>query len=114
MPIAEPRATARRLHFAGWTLDSGSRTLIHPGGQTSHLNRSTLALLLAFLEHPGMTLSRERLSAVLQREYTAYDRLIDVHVSRIRRLLGRHADGGPYIRTLRSEGYVFVVPVRAE
>ncbi|PKO89396.1 MAG: hypothetical protein CVU18_04125 [Betaproteobacteria bacterium HGW-Betaproteobacteria-12] len=113
-PLAEPVPAGRRLRFAGWTLDTGNRTLHHPDGQATRLSRSAHALLTAFLEHPFETLSRERLSSALLRDYTADDRLIDVHVSQIRRRLGRRNDGGAYIRTLRSEGYVFIVPVDVE
>ncbi len=70
-------------------------------------------LLLAFLEHPYETLSREHLSRTLKREYMPYDRIIDVHVSQIRRTLGKQADGSSFIKTLRSQGYVFVADVEA-
>jgi two-component system OmpR family response regulator len=40
-----------------------------------------------------------------------YDRIIDVHVSQIRRILGQQADGSGFIKTLRSQGYVFIAPV---
>ncbi|HLO62505.1 MAG TPA: helix-turn-helix domain-containing protein, partial [Azonexus sp.] len=56
-------------------------------------------------------LSREQLSRVLHREYLPYDRIIDVHVSQLRRTLGQQADGSGFIKTLRSQGYVFVVDV---
>jgi two-component system OmpR family response regulator len=42
-----------------------------------------------------------------------YDRIIDVHVSQIRRTLGKQADGSSFIKTLRSQGYVFVADVEA-
>ncbi|KAB2928390.1 MAG: winged helix-turn-helix transcriptional regulator [Dechloromonas sp.] len=100
-----------RLRFADWTLDTGSNTLLDRRGQATHLGTSPLALLTAFVQHPFLPLTREQLFAVLGREYLAYDRLIDVHISQIRRVLGRCADGSSYIRTLRSEGYVFIVPV---
>ena len=66
---------------------------------------------MAFLEHPFEPLSREQLSRVLKREYIPYDRIIDVHVSQIRRILGNQPDGTGFIKTLRSQGYVFVAPV---
>ncbi len=107
------RADLRRLHFGEWTLDTASRELIHASQATTPLGVSGYALLLAFLEHPYETLSREHLSRTLKREYMPYDRIIDVHVSQIRRTLGKQADGSSFIKTLRSQGYVFVADVEA-
>ena len=106
-------ADLRRLHFGEWTLDTASRELIHASQATTPLGVSGYALLLAFLEHPYETLSREHLSRVLKREYMPYDRIIDVHVSQIPRTLGKQADGSSFIKTLRSQGYVFVADVEA-
>jgi len=105
------RNDMRRLHFGDWTLDTASRELTRPGEAPAALGVSGYALLLAFLEHPFETLSREHLSRVLKREYMPYDRIIDVHVSQIRRTLGKQADGTSFIKTLRSQGYVFVADV---
>lgn len=107
------RNDLRRLHFGDWTLDTASRELTHPTRAATSLGVSGYALLLAFLEHPFETLSREHLSRVLRREYMPYDRIVDVHVSQIRRALGTQADGSSFIKTLRSQGYVFVAEVDA-
>ena len=107
------RSDMRRLHFGNWTLDTASRELTRDGKPHASLGVSGYALLLAFLEHPFQTLSREHLSRVLKREYMPYDRIIDVHVSQIRRALGKQADGSSFIKTLRSQGYVFVAEVVA-
>lgn len=107
------RSELRRLRFGDWTLDTASRELTRTGKAPTSLGVSGYALLLTFLEHPFETLSREHLSRVLKREYMPYDRIIDVHVSQIRRVLGKQADGSSFIKTLRSQGYVFVAEVEA-
>lgn len=107
-----PRSEARCLQFGPWTLNTASRELTHREGQSSPLGVSAFALLHAFLENPFAPLSREQLSRVLKREYVAYDRIIDVHVSQIRRILGKQADGNGFIKTLRSQGYVFIADVQ--
>ncbi|MBK6356618.1 MAG: response regulator transcription factor [Betaproteobacteria bacterium] len=106
-----PRGEMRRLQFGNWTLDTASRELSLAGSQATPLGVSGFALLAAFLEHPFEALSREQLSRVLKREYVPYDRIIDVHVSQIRRILGKQADGSHFIKTLRSQGYVFIAQV---
>ena len=110
---AAPRVDIRRLRFGQWTLDTASRELTSDDGTPVSLGVSGYALLSTFLAHPFETLSREELSRVLKREYVAYDRIIDVHVSQIRRILGTQADGSQFIKTLRSQGYVFIAPVES-
>jgi two-component system OmpR family response regulator len=107
------RSEMRRLHFGDWTLDTASRELSRAGNPATPLGVSGYALLVAFLEQPFEALSREHLSRVLKREYVPYDRIIDVHVSQIRRILGKQADGSSFIKTLRSQGYVFIAQVEA-
>jgi DNA-binding response OmpR family regulator len=105
------RNEVRRINFGHWTLNTASRELTDADGKPAPLGVSAFALLSAFLEHPFEPLSREHLSRVLNREYIPYDRIIDVHVSQIRRILGKQSDGSSYIKTLRSQGYVFVSSV---
>ncbi|AXS80709.1 response regulator transcription factor [Dechloromonas sp. HYN0024] len=105
------RGDQRRLRFGNWTLDTASRELAMTGAAATPLGVSAFALLAAFLERPFEPLSREHLSRVLKREYIPYDRIIDVHVSQIRRILGKQADGSGFIKTLRSQGYVFIAEV---
>jgi two-component system, OmpR family, response regulator len=108
---SQARGEMRRLHFGNWKLDTASRELSLIDGQPAPLGVSGFALLVAFLEHPFEPLSREQLSRVLKREYVPYDRIIDVHVSQIRRILGKQPDGSAFIKTLRSQGYVFIAQV---
>jgi len=100
-----------RLSFGSWTLDTATRRLTDGAGQAAPLGVSGFALLSTFLEHPFQPLSREQLSRALNREYVPYDRIVDVHVSQIRRTLGQQADGSSFIKTLRSQGYVFTAAV---
>lgn len=108
-----PRLDARRINFGHWTLDTASRELTDTNGIPAPLGVSAFALLSAFLERPFEPLSREHLSQVLKREYVPYDRIIDVHVSQIRRTLGKQTDGSSFIKTLRSQGYIFVAAVES-
>lgn len=107
------RNEVRQLRFGQWTLNTASRELTDNSGQTAPLGVSAFALLSAFLEHPFKPLSREQLSLALKREYIPYDRIIDVHISQIRRTLGKQADGSSFIKTLRSQGYVFIAEVES-
>jgi two-component system response regulator CpxR len=71
------------------------------------LTSAEFALLEAFLREPGRVLSREHLTeSVLGRKLGPFDRVIDVHVSNLRRKLGVPHDG-QRIKAVRGSGYLF-------
>lgn len=70
---------------------------------------NVLAYLLA---NAGQVVSKEQLSKwVLHRKLGAYDRAIDVHVSRVRQKLAHHLGSQTCIKTLRGSGYQFIKDV---
>jgi DNA-binding response OmpR family regulator len=72
------------------------------------------ALLEILLRAPGRILTREQLTeSVLGRELGPFDRVIDVHVSNVRRKLGP-AQGGERIKSVRGSGYLFVARSEAD
>lgn len=105
-PVPEMAAEYR---FAGFRLHPESRELVGPGGETVRLSRSEQRLLLAFLQHPGRTLSRDRLLELCEPHgEDIFDRAIDVRVLRLRRRLG---EAGALIVTECGEGYRFAAAV---
>jgi two-component system response regulator CpxR len=67
------------------------------------------ALLETLLRDAGHIVTREQLTEmVLGRKLGAFDRVIDVHISNLRKKLGR-ANGEERIKSVRGSGYVFVV-----
>jgi DNA-binding response OmpR family regulator len=73
-----------------------------------HLTSVEFSLLEVFMREPGHILSREQLTeAVLGRKLGPFDRVIDVHVSNLRRKLGVAQDG-QRIKAVRGSGYLFV------
>jgi two-component system response regulator CpxR len=72
------------------------------------------ALLEIFLRAAGRILTREQLTeSVLGRKLGPFDRVIDVHVSNVRRKLGP-AQGGERIKSVRGSGYLFVARSEAD
>ena len=68
-------------------------------------------LLLALARVPGRVKSREQLLLeVAERDFEAFDRSIDVHISSIRRKLGDDAKSPKWVQTVRSVGYRLVKP----
>lgn len=105
-------APPRAFEFEGWRLDPARRELRNPSRVIIDLSAGEYDLLLAFLEAPQRVLSRDQLmDAARQRAPTAFDRSIDVQVSRLRRKIGA-ADGSEgFIKTVRGAGYMFVPAV---
>jgi DNA-binding response OmpR family regulator len=67
-------------------------------------------LLETLLHHAGQVVTREQLTeAVLGRKLGPFDRVIDVHVSNVRRKLTHASDAGERIKAIRGAGYLFVV-----
>ena len=96
--------------FHGWQMDTVARELIDPSGVLMGLTDGEFALLRAFIERPRRVLSRETiLEAARGPNAGAFDRAIDVQISRLRRKL--RAAGDEMIRTVRNEGYMFLPSV---
>jgi two-component system OmpR family response regulator len=102
-----PAPASEIYGFDGWRIDLGSHELFDPNGVLVGLTDGEFAVLRVFIERPRRVLSREALlQAARGPDSDAYDRAIDVQVSRLRRKL--RAGGDEIIRTVRNEGYLFV------
>jgi two-component system OmpR family response regulator len=102
------------LRFAGWKIDLTGRALYDPRNAIVALSDGEFRLLRAFVEHPRRVLTRDQLLNYARGvETDIYDRAIDVQISRLRRKLGLAGGSAPseIIRTVRSEGYMFVPAV---
>ena len=98
--------------FAGWKLDLVRRELRSPDGVVVALSGGEFMLLQALVERPQRILTRdELLDSARGPDSDAYDRAIDVQISRLRRKLLDNSGGPELIRTVRNEGYMFDAPV---
>lgn len=96
------------LQFGPYTLAVGRRQLKR-GDEIIALTNAEFALLRVLASHPRQPLSRERLLELARgREYDAFDRSIDVQVSRLRKLLEADPAKPCLIQTVWGFGYVFV------
>jgi two-component system OmpR family response regulator len=106
------RPVANVYEFAGWLLNASRRTLTSPAGALTDLTSGEFDLLLAFLEHPQRVLTRDQLLDLARgRMSQAYDRSIDVQISRLRRKIEADPQDPAFIKTIRNEGYFFTAPV---
>jgi two-component system OmpR family response regulator len=101
------------LAFAGWRADLDARVLTDPQGDLVLLSDGEFRLLRAFVEHPRRVLSRDQLLDYARgADSEHYDRAIDVQISRLRRKLAAGDAATELIRTVRSEGYMFLPMVQ--
>lgn len=123
--LARVRAVLRRrgearssesagCEFDGWRLDLLRRELRSPQQAVVNLSAGEFALLRAFVERPQRVLTRDQLLDYARGpDSEAYDRAIDVQISRLRRKLGDgDAGGADLIRTVRNEGYMFTARIQ--
>ncbi|MCE1114604.1 MULTISPECIES: response regulator [Pseudomonas] len=109
-----PRAEAVRplIGFAGWQLDVTCRELRSPAQVMIPLSGAEFDLLVVFLEHPQRILTREQLIDLTRGQgHDAFDRSIDVQVSRLRRKIEPDSKRPDLIRTVRNGGYLFTAKV---
>ncbi|WDY60000.1 response regulator [Pseudomonas sp. PSKL.D1] len=105
-------STRTQFEFSGWLLDAMRRELRSPEGVMIPLSTGEFELLRVFVEHPRRVLSRQQLLDLARgASHEAYDRSIDVQVSRLRRKLETDSGDEPLIRTLRNVGYLFTAHV---
>lgn len=109
---ANGAASGEVFAFEGWRLEASSRAFTNPQGEAVELSAGEYDLLTAFLKHPQRVLSRDFLMDWTKgREATAFDRSVDVMLSRLRRKLGDDSAAPRFIRTIRNGGYLFAAPV---
>lgn len=122
--LARLRSVLRRsvITAAGADTRPATRTLgpiwVDPSTRTATLDEAPLTLtkvefdlLLTLIEAPGRVRSREQLLlAAADRDFEAFDRSIDVHVSSLRKKLGDDPKTPRFIETIRGIGYRMLSP----
>lgn len=109
--IGAPQAEQASMRFGRFCFDPATRQLLD-GESPVKLTSGEFAVLAALVAHPFETLSRERLIALARgREHEAFDRSIDVMVSRLRRCIEDDPRQPRWLQTVWGEGYVFVPQV---
>ena len=110
--LRAPVDTSRLVAFGDWSLDTTQRHLVDATGTMVSLSGAEYRLLRVFLDHPQRVLNRDQLLDLTQgREADAFDRSIDLLISRLRQRLRDDAREPQYIKTVRNEGYVFCAAI---
>ena len=114
--LARLRAILRRakghqesdlMCFGRLEIDVGAR-VVRLDGELCPLTSHQFALLLVLARHAGRVLSRDVIMDLLSSEpLEAFDRSIDVHISRIRAAIEDDPKNPRRVITVRGAGYVF-------
>ena len=111
-PNLRPVQQARWLAFGDWLLDTTARHLVDDQGTLVLLTGGEYRLLRVLMEHAQRVLTRDQLLNLTQgRDADPFDRSIDLLISRLRQRLRDGSREPRYIKTVRSEGYVFCAEV---
>jgi DNA-binding response OmpR family regulator len=105
-------AEAPRSRFVagGLVVDFDAREVTVDGRRVV-LTHHEFELLAALAHASGRVLSREQLMDALKgQDYEAFDRSIDVHVSKLRAKIEKDARSPRYVKTVRGVGYALVRP----
>ena len=95
------------MQFGPFVLDAPAFRLLREGKDVG-LSVAEFTLLQTMAAHPNRVLSRDQLIDWLKGyERDAFDRSIDVRVTRLRRKIEPDAAHPVYIRTIRGQGYLF-------
>lgn len=117
--VARIRAILRRAHTQdSERLEVGDLHLnlgkheVMLDGQEIELTTTEFSVLAGLLRHAGKMVSKEMLTeSALGRKLSAYDRSMDMHVSNLRKKLGPYNDGKTRIKTIRGQGYQYIMPI---
>lgn len=95
------------IHISEFSIDPASRKAWRNDKEID-LTRIEFDILLTFMENSGRVLSRDQLiEHVWGDEYFIEERVVDVHIRRLRAKLHMSADDKDYITTVRGSGYRF-------
>ena len=100
-------AAGEVLRFGRLEIDLGAHQA-RLDGHACELTSHQFELLVVLARHPGRVLSRERIMDALKgHSLEAFDRSIDVHISRIRAAIEDDPKSPRRVLTVRGAGYLF-------
>ena len=100
----------RKFSFDDVVVDTSARLVMRDGNNLG-LTHVEYVILDMLMQAAGQTVSRESISLkALGKELAPYDRSIDVHISKLRKKLGKVDDRAERIVTVRGIGYFYSMP----
>lgn len=98
----------KKITSAGITLNT-AKQLLEIENDRIELSHTEFRLFKALMENSDTALTRDDLMTLAwDKDFTAFDRSIDVHISKLRSLLKPYPEHEKRIRTVWGTGYMFV------
>jgi two-component system phosphate regulon response regulator OmpR len=111
-PATVPAVEAAGVRFGPYRMEMDSHRLFcskDRGEEEIPLSAAEFSLLEVFVTHPNRILSRDQIMDWLKGyERDAFDRSIDIRVTRVRRKIEPDPAHPVYLRTVWGQGYLFV------
>jgi two-component system phosphate regulon response regulator OmpR len=96
------------LKAGGVTLNKAKQTIL-VGGKELELSSTEYKILEVLMRHPNVVFSRDQLMNLARgRDFMAFDRSIDVHISKLRAKLEPDPRSPTRIKTVWGAGYMFI------
>lgn len=106
--VPEADGLHQQARFDRWAYQPATLTLCCDQGEETVLSAGEAELLMQLLRHPKVILSREQL---LKDQDEAFDRSIDVRMSRIRKKIEQNPRSPRLIKTIYGMGYMLTTEV---
>lgn len=111
----EPGAKPTTEESEGWRLEAGgllldkARQVLLIGEKEVPLSSTEYRVLKVLMENPNRVLSRDQIMTLARgKDFMAFDRSIDVHISKLRGKLESDPRSPKRIKTIWGSGYMFV------
>src|SRR5688572_5987089 len=102
-----PHAPEQRIYqFGDFRIDADHRMLYHQESEIPLVPKA-IETLLALVERRGRIVSKDELLQAVWPDTVVEESNLFVYLSVLRKTLGTHRDGSPYVETLRRRGYRF-------
>lgn len=96
------------INAAGISLNTASQTVVAEGREME-LSTAEFRILEVLMKNPNTVMSRDQLMTLARgRDFTAFDRSIDVHISKLRSKLEADPAQPKRIKTVWGSGYMLV------
>lgn len=94
---------------AGGLILNKAKRVVEVENEEVALSSTEFEILKVLMEHPNRTLSRDQLMNMARgRDFMAFDRSIDVHISKLRAKVESNPRSPERIKTVWGAGYIFV------
>jgi DNA-binding response OmpR family regulator len=106
--LDNPKRDDLMVRAGGIVLNRAKQTVVAEGAEFD-LSTAEFRILEVLMRHPNTVLSRDQLMTLARgRDFTAFDRSIDVHISKLRTKLESDPRAPSRIKTVWGTGYMFV------